>query len=92
MDGSQSSSSAEKPDKVVKIGNYNVQVIRKLCIGAASCAAISPSVFQMDNENIAFIPDGADDMSENILMAAQSCPTKAIIITDATTGDQVWPI
>jgi ferredoxin len=78
-------------DKEVQIGKYKIKVIRHLCIGAASCVAVSPSVFQLDNENKVAIPDGANDIPENILMAAQSCPTKAIIITDTETGQQVWP-
>jgi len=78
-------------DKIVQIGKYKVQVVRDLCIGAASCIALSPSTFQLDNENKAVILDGADETPENLLMAAQSCPTKAIIITDTETGEQVWP-
>ncbi len=78
-------------DKVVQIGKYKVQVIRNLCIGAASCIAVSPAVFQLDGESKAVIQEGATDSEENILMAAQSCPTKAIIVTDTETGKQVWP-
>ena len=78
-------------DKEVQIGKYKVKVIRNLCIGAASCVAVSPQVFQLDNENKAVIPDGANDIPENILMAAQSCPTKAIVVIDTETGQQVWP-
>lgn len=78
-------------DKIVRIGKYNVQVIRKDCIGAATCVAVSPNVFELDGENIAIIKDGADDSPENIVAAAQGCPTKAIIVTDAETGEQVWP-
>jgi ferredoxin len=78
-------------DKEVIVGKYKVKVIRDLCIGAASCVAVSPSVFQLDAENKAVVPDGANDIPENILMAAQSCPTKAIVIIDTETGKQVWP-
>lgn len=78
-------------DKVVQIGKYKVKVIRKECIGAATCVAISPSVFQLDGENKAIIENNANDSEQNILMAAQSCPTKAIVITDTETGKQVWP-
>jgi ferredoxin len=78
-------------DKEIIIGKYKVKVIRDLCIGAASCIAVSPSVFKLDSENKAIIPEGAQDVPENILMAAQSCPTKAIVITDTETGKQVWP-
>ena len=45
----------------------------------------------MDDENKAVIKEGSTDSEETILMAAQSCPTKAIIITDNETGKQVWP-
>ena len=78
-------------DKVVQIGKYKVKVDRELCIGAASCVAFSPNVFQLDGEKKAVIPDGANDTEDNIMMAAQSCPTKAIIVVDAETGEQVWP-
>ncbi|MBI3887977.1 ferredoxin [Candidatus Microgenomates bacterium] len=78
-------------DKIVKIGKYQVKVLRDICIGAGTCVAISPAAFQLDNENKAVIPDGATDAEENVLMAAQSCPVKAIVIVDTTTGKQVWP-
>jgi ferredoxin len=77
-------------DKIIQIGNYKVQVLRDKCIGAASCVAVSPAVFQLDTENKAVVAEGAQDATENVLLAAQSCPTKAIVIMDET-GKQVWP-
>lgn len=73
------------------IGKYKVEVIREKCIGAASCVAIAPGVFELDEENIARVisQDGNDDDTK--LLAAQSCPTTAIVVTDITTGQQVWP-
>lgn len=75
-----------------QIGKYKVSVIREKCISAASCVAIAPAVFQLDEEKIAIVlsQDGNDD--EMKLLAAQSCPTMAIIVTDTETGQQVWPI
>lgn len=78
-------------DKIVQIGKYKVQVIKDLCIGAASCVAFSPETFVLDAERKAVIEEGSADTPDNILMAAQSCPTKAIIIEDTETGEQVWP-
>lgn len=79
-------------DKVVQIGRYKVKVIRSACIGAASCIAVSPNVFELDAEKKAVVKNGAADSEQNILMAAQSCPTKAIVIMDMTSGKQVWPV
>lgn len=75
-----------------QVGKYKVSVIREKCIAAASCVAIAPGVFKLDEEQIAAIisQDGNDD--ETKLLAAQSCPTAAIIVTDTTTGQQVWPL
>lgn len=78
-------------DKVIQVGKYKIQVKRDDCIGAASCVAFSPTVFELDGQTKAVIIDGAEDTPENILMAAQSCPTKAIIVTDAETGEVIWP-
>ncbi len=73
------------------IGKYQVQVINDKCIGAASCVAIAPAVFEMNEENIARVisQDGEDD--ETKLLAAQSCPTSAIVVIDTETNKQVWP-
>lgn len=77
-------------DKIVQIGKYKVQVVRDLCIGAASCIAFSPDTFELDDEKKAIIHEDSSD-EENIIMAAQSCPTKAIIVENTETGEQVWP-
>lgn len=77
-------------DIEIQVGKYKIKVIRSLCIGAATCVAISPNIFKLDIENKAVILEGQDAM-ENILMAAQSCPTKAIVVFDTETNAQVWP-
>jgi ferredoxin len=81
----------EGEDQFYQIGKYKVQVIRKLCIGAATCVAVSPNVFQLDGQNIAVVQPNGQDSPENILAAASGCPTKAIVIIDTETGKQVWP-
>ncbi len=78
-------------NKVVQVGKYRVKVVRSLCIGAATCVAVSPQVFELDAENKAVIKNGGNDTPENLLLAAQSCPVKAIVITDTETGKQVFP-
>lgn len=79
-------------DKEIVIGQYRVKIIKHLCIGAASCVAVSPEVFELDGENIAVFKNGGTDTEDNLLAAAQSCPTKAIEIFDKDTGAQVWPM
>ena len=87
----QQNSPSQDGDKEVTIGKYKVKVVRDACIGATSCVALAAGTFKMDDENKAVILEDSQDSEESILMAAQSCPTKAIIITEAETGKQVWP-
>lgn len=81
------------PDEIIRtIGNYQIKLIRPKCIAAASCVAISPEIFELDEDALVKFVDGvADPNTENVLLSAQSCPTAAIIITDAKTGQQLWP-
>ena len=78
-------------DQFITVGKYKVKVIRNTCIAAASCVAISPQTFELDDAQKAKVLAGSTDTPENILMAAQSCPTKAIVIEDMETGQQIWP-
>ena len=76
-----------------------------LCIGAASCVTIMPTVYQLNAENKAIVLDPAHPGTEEryarelevseadfeeILLGAQSCPTRAIFIYDET-GKQIYP-
>lgn len=71
-----------------KIGKIFID--RDLCIGAASCIAVAPGVFELDKENKAFVKDSTAADDETILLAAQSCPTKAIMLYDEE-GNQIYP-
>lgn len=74
------------------MGKYQVKVIRDKCIGAASCVAIAPKAFKLDDKQIAVIlPTVEEESDDNLLLGAQSCPTAAIIVEDKETGEQVWP-
>ena len=67
-----------------------IVVDRDLCIGAASCVAVSGETWELDNENKVVVThvDAADDAT--LMMSAESCPTKAIILFDKE-GKQVFP-
>lgn len=67
-----------------------IYIDRDLCIGAASCIAIAPAVFALDEENKAVVINEKGADNETILLAAQSCPTKAIILFDEY-GNQIYP-
>lgn len=92
MKKSVSSAKKKSVNLEKQIGRYRVKVIREKCISAASCVAIAPGVFELDEEQIARIisQDGNDDDTK--LLAAQSCPTAAVVVTDTVTGKQVWPV
>jgi ferredoxin len=79
---------------------------RDKCIGAASCIAVYPDVFEIDTEGKAVLKLKGDKTSsdkiditaldvtsvddDTLLLAAQSCPTAAISLFDET-GDQIFP-
>lgn len=80
-----------------------VKVDRDLCIGAASCVAVAPKVFELDSEGKAVIKkkDGSatsdfvsysdiDDTEDTILNSAKSCPVDAIVIVEVDdTGKEI---
>ncbi|MDO8462998.1 MAG: ferredoxin [bacterium] len=70
-----------------------IVIDRDLCIGAASCVTIAPDVFDLDDENKAVFVLGYESHLadfDTVLMAAQSCPTKAIFLYDEE-GNQLYP-
>lgn len=70
---------------------WKIKIDRDLCIGAASCVALAAKTFALDSENKAVILEGEGDVPEMIKLAAESCPTKSIILEDSETGKQEYP-
>lgn len=85
-----------KPDDNTEIGKsekhrYIVEVRKDICIGAATCIAIAPNTFKLNEDNKAIILESEWEEDDIIMAAAQSCPVFAIIIKDAATGKQIFP-
>ena len=71
-----------------KIGK--IVVDRDMCIGAASCIAVSGATYEVDGENKAVVIDANAVDDTTLVMSAESCPTKAILLFDKE-GKQVYP-
>jgi ferredoxin len=67
-----------------------VAVNRDLCISLGNCAAIAPTAFDLDDDGKVVILDPSSVDEQTLLAAAQSCPEKAIIISD-DKGNQLYP-
>lgn len=74
-----------------KVRTLSMKIDRNLCIGAATCVAIAPKAWSLDDEAKAIILDTAEEETDqNLLEAAKSCPVMAIILTDEN-GKQLFP-
>lgn len=81
----------KNPSGPVKVKKLKITVDRNLCIGAATCVAIAPKTFLLDNEAKAVIVKTADQEEEQtVIDAAKGCPVAAIIIEDEQ-GNKIFP-
>lgn len=79
------------PKVTRKIRTLTMTIDRNLCIGAATCVAIAPKAWALDDEAKAIILDTSEEETDDTLLeAAKGCPVMAIIITDET-GKQLFP-
>ena len=74
---------------------YRIIVEPSLCLAFGSCETLAPKVFVVEknrriNPKAVVISETAEAF-ETILDAAQTCPTKAIIIIDRYTGERIFP-
>lgn len=72
-----------------------VDVDQSLCIGCCSCETIAPNVFvinrnsKMNPKSSVFNQKGAG--VNKIMNAAETCPTKAIIVENKDTDERLFP-
>lgn len=75
-----------------------IRIDEGICLSNGVCTELAPKVFQFKKQEsptifapLPFVldPNGADN--DTIIEAAQMCPTGAIVIEDAVTGDRIHP-
>jgi curved DNA-binding protein CbpA len=76
-------------------GRFHIFVEPTLCMAFGSCEILAPNVFAVEKDKMinpkARVESETSDDFETIVAAAQTCPTKAIIIIDRYTGEQIYP-
>jgi molecular chaperone DnaJ len=76
-------------------GRYHISVEPSLCMAFGSCETLAPNVFEVDKNKMlnpkATVKSETGNDFESILNAAETCPTKAIILRDRYTGRQIYP-
>ncbi|MFB5637923.1 MAG: DnaJ domain-containing protein [Nitrosarchaeum sp.] len=85
----------EKAKEPEKQPNLFVDVDKSLCIGCCSCEMIAPDVFLINRntksnpKSSVINPKGAG--INKIMNAAETCPTKAIIVENSDTKERLFP-
>ncbi len=70
---------------------YKVVIDQNKCIGAASCVATAVLTFRLNSSDKSEIIDQDGNSDEEKLLAAQTCPTGAIMVIDTVSGQKLWP-
>lgn len=70
---------------------YRIQVDHTVCQGSGLCVGIAPENFEIGDDYKSRPLLEIVDADDKFVDAAECCPTEAITLTDADTGDPVAP-
>lgn len=68
-----------------------ITVDHGLCVGNAQCVNLAPGVFRHNDNVQSEVVDAAAAPEAVVLKAARYCPTGAIRVEDAATGEVLFP-
>jgi ferredoxin len=69
-----------------------VTVDQSACVGNASCVAIAPNAFALDeNRQSTVVGEPGPDDADLVIEAAENCPVRAISVADADSGESIFP-
>jgi len=71
------------------MSRWKVSVDKNVCIGSAICVAIAPDRFVLDERQRSGPVEAEVDPDEVARDAAASCPSEAISLVDADTGQLI---
>ena len=59
---------------------HAIEIDVDVCIGSGMCVKAAPSVFAINDDNVAFVVDDAAGTPAQLLTAVDNCPTGAITV------------
>jgi ferredoxin len=71
------------------VTRWKVSVDKNVCISSGMCVAIAPGRFVLDEQQHSGPVEAEIDPDELVRDAAASCPSEAISLVDAETGQPV---
>jgi ferredoxin len=72
------------------VTGWRITVDGDRCMGSGVCAGVAPGYFQVDAGTARPLAELVDP-DDAVRDAAESCPTEAITVRDAATGEVVAP-
>jgi ferredoxin len=69
--------------------NPVARVDARACAAHGDCVDITPHAFALNDDDVAVVTGPAT--LEELMAAAEGCPSVAISVVDADTGDQLYP-
>lgn len=70
--------------------SYRISVDRDVCISSGKCVADAPDLFDFDDDDLAVLVPGAPQPADAVQVElARTCPSGALRVHDAESGDEV---
>jgi ferredoxin len=57
-----------------------IEIDRERCMGSGNCEFWAPGVFKVGDDGVAVVLDPAGAPEDRIVLAAEGCPTSAILL------------
>jgi len=94
LDGKYEKKDFKKQERV-QTHNLSVNIDKSLCIACCSCETIAPKVFTIDKLTHINPKSSVHNLygatEEKIMDAAETCPTKAILVDDNNSKRRIFP-
>jgi len=68
-----------------------ITVDLNVCVGNAMCETFATNTFALNDARQSSVANPDGDTEDVVLEAAENCPVSAITVSDAETGEQLFP-
>ena len=68
-----------------------ITVDLNVCVGNAMCETFATNTFALNDDRQSSVANPDGDPEEMVLEAAENCPVSAITVSDAESGEQLFP-